>query len=296
MKSSTNYNDSTASISTHTSRNEMSNGDASDHKNNSCNNNDNGMRSVIKLAVIIVVFGLTAGCIFASIGWIAEQNSIRDDFERRASVTIAKISVTFDDYQSVASLIHGQCRLRPQFDVSSLLEDEKNYTNYYKTWSGKFRSDFRRLYEYVNASGLEFKAMQFDPNITSFERLIAEEEAAEYYKEHYPEVNYTGFRGFNGQSTSLEPRWFNQSFYFPIHYQEPIPGNEAAIDLDYYSSESRTRAVDALFETEKPSLTDRLSLVKKAGTASRCIGGNNPHADDEGPSFGVVYVLSNAIF
>jgi len=295
MKSSAVSFDETASFSTHTSNNEMLYGGYSDHKNNS-NNNNNGMRSVIKLAVIIVFFGLTAGCIFASIGWRAEQNSVRDGFERGASVTVAKISDSFDDYQSVASLIHGQCRHRPQFDASSLLEDRKNYTNYYNTWSGQFRSDFRKLYEYVAASGLNFKAMQFDPNITSFERLIAEEEATEYYKEYYPDVNYTGFRGFNGRSTSLEPRWYNQSFYFPIHYQEPISGNEAAIDLDYYSSESRTRAVNALFETEKPSLTDRLSLVKKAGTASRCIGGNDPHADDEGPSFGVVYVLSNAIF
>jgi len=141
----------------------------------------------------------------------------------------------------------------------------------------------------VVASGLKFKAMQFDPNITSEERPIAEAIADDYYKEHYPEVNYTGFRGFNALSTSLEPRWYNQSFYFPVDYMEPIQGNEAAIDLDYYSSESRTRAVQALFKTQRPSLTDRLSLVKKKGRLSRCSSGNSdPLLGDKGPSFGVV--------
>jgi signal transduction histidine kinase len=82
-------------------------------------------------------------------------------------------------------------------------------------------------------------------------------------------VVYHGFRGFNTPDSGLVPR-SNQSFYFPIHYQEPVAGNEAAIDLDYYSSESRIRAVDAMFETKGPSLTDRLSLVSAGAGQSRC--------------------------
>ena len=50
---------------------------------------------------------------------------------------------------------------------------------------------------------------------------------------------------------------------------EPIIGNEAAIDLDYHSSEVRIRAVNALFENQAPSLSDRLSLVRTAGENGR---------------------------
>ena len=62
---------------------------------------------------------------------------------------------------------------------------------------------------------------------------------------------------------------------------EPLVGNEAAIDLDYHSSESRMRALYAMFDSKQPSLTDRLSLVREEGAVSRC-GAHN------GPSYGVV--------
>jgi len=247
-----------------------------------------GKQSIAVLAAIIVIFGLIAGIVFSTIFWHAENISRRNEFESGASITVAKISDSFDEYADVASLIHGRCRHRPRFNASAFESDPEGYTERYNEWSESFRRDFRELYEYINASGLKFKAMQFDPNITNLERPLAEDEAETFYIEHYPGVNYTGFRGFNGDSKTLLPRWRNQSFYFPIHYMEPIQGNEAAIDLDYYSSETRIRAVEALFSTERPSLTDRLSLVKQKGQVSRCSTGNDLLSSYTGPSYGVV--------
>lgn len=248
----------------------------------------NGRASVVAVACMIVFLGLIAGTALAYLGFRSEKGARVEDFQRGALITVSKIRDSFDEYVDTASLIHGRFRHRPQFDPAAYETDPDSYTEEYMEWSDKFRKDFRELYEYVRASGLRFKAMQFDPNITLQERPVAEAEAEIYYMDNYPEVNYAGFRGFNGDSTSLLPRWWNQSFYFPIHYMEPIAGNEAAIDLDYYSSESRIRAVEALFETKKPSLTDRLSLVKKAGSVSRCISGDGGFAGVQGPSFGVV--------
>jgi signal transduction histidine kinase/CHASE1-domain containing sensor protein len=210
------------------------------------------------LMTLIMVLGIVTSAAFVSIGVSSALQEGSDEFERGALDTIHKINDAFEDYVHAASLIHGRCRHR-EFS----------------------RADFREFYEYLIDTGLRFKAVQFDPNITHAERPDAEAEARAYYAENHPQVDYQGFRGFNyANSTSLEPRT-NQSFYFPIHYQEPIPGNEAAIDLDYHSSESRTRAVYSLFENRAPSMTDRLSLVKQAGQVSRC--GNHG-----GPSYGVV--------
>jgi len=248
----------------------------------------NGRANVIVVACMIVFFGLIAGAALAYLGYRAEKGGRVEDFQRGAFVTVSKIKDSFGEYVDTASLIHGRFRHRPQFDAAAFEANPETYTEEYMQWSDKFRKDFRELFEYVRASGLRFKAMQFDPNITLQERPVAEAEADIYYMENHPQVNYTGFRGFNGDSTSLLPRWWNQSFYFPIHYMEPIPGNEAAIDLDYYSSESRIRAVEALFDTQQPSLTDRLSLVKKAGSVSRCSSGDGGFSGDQGPSFGVV--------
>lgn len=291
--------DDMASVSTFTTIGNMPWGNKSHHDDDTCSKRrrtrrlargkvKNGRANVIVVACMIVFFGLIAGAALAYLGYRAEKGGRVEDFQRGAFVTVSKIRDSFDEYVDTASLIHGRFRHRPQFDASAFEADAVTYTEEYMQWSDKFRKDFRELFEYVRASGLRFKAMQFDPNITLQERPVAEAEADIYYMENHPQVNYTGFRGFNGDSTSLLPRWWNQSFYFPIHYMEPIPGNEAAIDLDYYSSESRIRAVKALFDTQQPSLTDRLSLVKKAGSVSRCSSGDGGFSGDQGPSFGVV--------
>jgi hypothetical protein len=109
----------------------------------------------------------------------------------------------------------------------------------------------------------DFQAAQFDPNITRDERAGAEAEARAFYAQHYPHVEYRGFVGFEtANSTTLEPR-SEQDFYFPIHYMEPVVGNEQAIDLDYHASGSRKQTVIYCMNDGKPALTDRLRLVQE---------------------------------
>jgi CHASE1-domain containing sensor protein len=153
---------------------------------------------------------------------------------------VKKIETAWADYVNVAGVIHGRCRSR-------------EFT----------RKDFRELYEYLISGGLHFQAAQFDPNITHLEREEAEEEARTFYAGNYPHVNYRGIIGFNtANATSLEPRW-DADFYFPIHYMEPVVGNENAIGLDYHASGSRHRTVLYCMEHGLPALTDRLRLVQE---------------------------------
>jgi signal transduction histidine kinase len=214
--------------------------------------------STVVITILILFLGVATSAAFLRIGIAGGRKQQEDDFEGSATDRVDKIRSSFEDYENSASLVHNRCRHR-------------DFT----------RQDFRELYEYLIASGLEFKSVQFAPNVTRDERPAMEAKARDFYANNYPHVNYRGFVGFNTlNSSTSEPRT-NQSFYFPIHYNEPIVGNEAAIDLDYYSSESRIRAVTAVFENQQPSLTDRLSLVKTAGQVSRC-------GDHNGTSFGVV--------
>lgn len=159
---------------------------------------------------------------------------------------VKRIEAEWNGFVKAASFVHGRCRGR---DFS--------------------RQDFRELYEYLVDAGLDFKAVQFDPNITHDQREEVEAEAKAYCLENYPHVNYRGIVSFVNGTTDTEPR-SNQSFYFPIHYMEPIPGNEAAIDLDYYSIESRRVTVDEVLTSGKPATTSRLQLVKDPNVASRC--------------------------
>lgn len=156
------------------------------------------------IVLLIIILGLATSGAFLSLGITSAMAEQDDQFFRSATDLVRKIKSAWEDYVHAASVIHGHCRNR-------------DFT----------RQDFRNLYEYIIADGLDFQAAQFDPNVTLAERAAFEEEARTYYAEHYPHVNYTGFRGFNTEAdTSLQPRWWNASFYFPIHYMEPVVGNE----------------------------------------------------------------------
>jgi signal transduction histidine kinase len=210
-------------------------------------------------AALILVLGCATSAAFLGWGITSAMKDQDSQFERAATDTVSILQDSFEDYVIAAAQVHARCRRR-------------NFS----------RQDFRILYDYLLATGLAFKAVQFFPNTTHEQRPAREAESRAYYAEHYPNVTYRGFVGFNELNASggVQPRT-NEPWYFPVHYMEPIPGNEAAIDLDFYSSEVRIRAVKAVFENKAPSLSDRLTLVRTAGTVSRC-GNHN------GPSYGVV--------
>jgi signal transduction histidine kinase len=210
------------------------------------------------ITALILVLGIASSAAFLAVGLSGAHEQQVDHFERGAADLVKKIQSEFEQYVSAASVIHNRCRSR-------------NFS----------RQDFRDLYEYLIDGGHTFKAVQFASNITRDERSVMEAEARAYYSEHYPEVNYRGFEGFESEvQSSLEPR-SEQDFYFPIHYIEPVQGNEAAIDLDYYSHVSKRRTLLTSLDTGKPALTDRLLLVKEPDEESRC-------GSVDGPSYGVV--------
>lgn len=193
----------------------------------------------------ILILGLAVSGAFLGLGISSALKTQEEAFDRNAVDLVNKISGSWSDYVNAAGIIHGRCRTR--------------------TFS---RADFRDLYEYLIAGGLDFQAAQFDPNITRDEREYYEEEARQYYAENYPHVEYRGIIGFEyANSTTLEPR-SQQDYYQPIHYMEPIVGNERAIGLDYHASGSRKRTVLHCMDYGEPALTDRLTLVQEEEEAA----------------------------
>ena len=201
--------------------------------------------STHRVTAFILLLGLAVSGGFLGLGITAAFNTQEEAFDRNAVDLVNKISTAWRDYVNSAGMIHGRCRGR---DFS--------------------RADFRDFYESLLGGGLSFQAAQFDPNVTHDERAEFEEEARSYYAEYYPHFEYRGFIGFEYEnSTSLEPR-SEQDFYFPIHYMEPVIGNEKACGLDYHASGSRKRTVMYCMDNGLPALTDRLTLVQETETAA----------------------------
>jgi hypothetical protein len=247
---------------------------ASETSSTSASTNDLLQSNTSGFIAIILLLGFAAAAAFIGLGISSGHQQQQDEFQRVALDTVRFVSAAFEDYVTVGSLVHARCR---HFNRDASIASAISGLNISGINSGIVaaaaansnvslaRLNFRELHEYLVYSGLKYKSVQFVPNVTNAQRPIYEADARRYYNSEYPHVNYTGFRGFNNLNMSggVSLRT-EQPFYFPVHYMEPLEGNEPSISFDIYSSESRTRAIDAVFTTKGPSMTDRLSLIRDA--------------------------------
>jgi signal transduction histidine kinase len=198
------------------------------------------IRQSRRTSLCIVLLGLATSAAFFALGISSLKDTEQENFDRFGYDLYNKLNSALNDYIFASSMIHIQCRSR-------------NFT----------RQDFRNLYEYIIADGLDVKAIDFKPKVFDTERTLYENEAREYYAMKYPHINYEGFTGLNyDNSTIVEPRVYSD-VYYPVHYIEPVQGNERAIDLDFYASGSRRLAIDECVRTGQPTISDRLKLVQE---------------------------------
>jgi len=178
-------------------------------------------------------------------GWRkAEQISV-DNFELRSQELVQTIETTWRAYETATLSFHNICRR------------SRNTT----------RQEFRDFYLYLLASGLEFESVQCSPNVTHAERDAYEREARDFYKEHYPTIDYQGIIGFIPDPDDPEGLIVVPSppldFYFPVHYLEPVLPNAPAIELDMYSYPSQKNEIDLAVTTRQPVLSKRLNVVQE---------------------------------
>lgn len=129
---------------------------------------------------------------------------------------------------------------------------------------------FRALYEYLILTDIELQAVSYAMNVSHDERPGFEATTRGFVETIHPNVTYRGFSGF--EPDPEVPGGFkpgprsNASFYFPVHYVEPLESakNMAALDFDIYTSGSRRAGVDQAISTGKAALTERLKLIKES--------------------------------
>ena len=199
---------------------------------------DRTIRKTALMAFFVVLMGAAASTSFLHLGISNDRNNKEESFYRRSSDVAKEMRSTLGDYETAASWIHACCR--------RWRED------------GFSRKDFRAVYEYIVASGLEFYAAEWTPNVTKGERPFLEKEAKVFYDElEEMEVNYTGFVAFDpAGSMKLIPS-SEQEFYFPIHFLEPLENLGEVAHFDLYSS-----------PYEKPTISSALksfTFIPKAG-------------------------------
>jgi CHASE1-domain containing sensor protein len=195
---------------------------------------------------VVLALGIGACAAFLVLGLGSAQSETESSFQRFFELCVRDIQEAWSDYSQSGLWVHEEFQ---SGNVS--------------------RQHFRELYEHLVAEPsfgerLEVQGVSFVPRVEASERIKYENEAREFFKD-YPTVNYTGFRGFEPTqygNLTIQSR-SEQPFYYAIHYIEPIVGNEAAIDLDLYSSATRRATINHALETWKPAVTERLKLVQE---------------------------------
>jgi hypothetical protein len=204
----------------------------------------------VLFSMMILLVGCGAGGAFYGLGISQANKSEAIFFQRKASDVVQSILEAWSDYELYGLWIHESCRPKSSRINGTICT----------------REEFSQLVEYINSKGLKYQALEFMRNTSHDDRQQLEESSRQFYAQNYPNINYTGMTGFvpsqDGSSLTLGPQP-PAPYYFPVHYIEPIAGNERAIDLNTYSNPINKRIIDTAVETWKPALTGRLQLVQE---------------------------------
>jgi CHASE1-domain containing sensor protein len=126
------------------------------------------------------------------------------------------------------------------------------------------RQEFRDACNHIFSTGADFHTAEFLPRVSSEARKGLEYEAQHFYAENYPNVTYRGITTrilLEDGERRIEPQ-SEQPFYWPVHYLEPLEGNQAAIELDLYSTQRE--AVERATSTWLPVVSNRLTLLEES--------------------------------
>ncbi|KAL7564548.1 hypothetical protein ACA910_013949 [Epithemia clementina (nom. ined.)] len=205
----------------------------------------NQMRARWIIPCLILTIGTMASVAFVALGIATANHELQMDFSSQAAVYPDYFKDVLDQYNVAGMWAH--CAVA-HTDLT--------------------RERFRDVYEHIQATGLEFQALDYIPRVSQEERAQYELEAQTYYATHYPDFRYPGFTGKepipdddqtessgNNNSPLLWTNRSVQDFYFVQHYVEPFAGNEMCVDFDIYSSHSRRMSVETALATERPALS-----------------------------------------
>jgi hypothetical protein len=181
------------------------------------------------LTALIVTLGAVASAAFIAIGIHATHSDMDAQFTIAARGVSFRILSSWSTYETFALWIHSSCH--KHVEPNEAIDPYQDIAGHLGYCS---RQDFRRIYEHLLSRGVNFLSAQLLRNISHSVRDAFEAEGRAYYNTHYPHLNYTGITEvvvLSEKELFLQRRQ-DADFYMPVHYVEPVLGNEKAIDMD----------------------------------------------------------------
>lgn len=177
------------------------------------------------ISILILLAGIIACSLFLGLGLAAVERSLRISFEDAAEGIVYQVDIVVDSYLQTVLWATQACEGCSE-------HAEENHQKF---------QDFN---EFLYASHLPVIAEGYVVNVSQAERMHSEMQQRAYLMDNYPEVDYHGIRTFDSLNVTFgdSPE---RDYYLPIHYVEPVEGNEARIDFDLNSIPEAAEALEA---------------------------------------------------
>mmetsp|Transcript_6122 Transcript_6122/g.11095 ORF Transcript_6122/g.11095 Transcript_6122/m.11095 type:complete len:862 (+) Transcript_6122:40-2625(+) len=211
--------------------------------------------------IVILMLGAAASAAFMSVGIVSSNQEDKEQFHHEAEELCHSVESAIAEYEVMGLWAHQACFRSAKRGPLDLMQTD--IAAYLGMCS---REEWHNLYVHLaSRSEFKFQAVQFLPKIYHFERAELERQSRDYFvNEIQHELNYTGIthpiRGPDG--LTIKPRE-NSSFYWPVHYVEPLVSNEVAVELDGYADAERATRIDRITSTFQPSLSKGIRLVQE---------------------------------
>ena len=221
------------------------------------------------LVAVVIVLGVAASVVIVIWGSNSAQSDQDERFERQAVATVKAVQNAWVSYEAANLWIHEACR---------------STADQVKLLAGRIpsctRQDFHELYLHMRAVfKVRFVSIGWATVVFESERTALEEESRAYFAQKYPFFDYPGFVGLKDETENqminenipsenilkyyITPRSRPQPYYVPVHYLEPLDGNEWGVDFDMASviRHPERAADDAAYRNHwKPMVTERIIM------------------------------------
>jgi signal transduction histidine kinase/CHASE1-domain containing sensor protein len=176
------------------------------------------------ISILILLAGVIGASLFLGLGLAAVERTLRGSFDDAAEGVVYQVDIVMDTYLQTVLWATQACQGCSE-------HAEENHML------------FRDFHDYLSLSSLPMIAEGYVVNVSQAERVHFESDQRGYLGENYPEVDYEGIRAFDPLNVTfgVSPE---RDYYLPIHYLEPVLGNEQRIDFDLNSMRAAAEALE----------------------------------------------------
>ena len=193
-------------------------------------------------AAVVLLVGVALSVALFVVVHNSQWRRIQTDFERAAEDRVSAVKREIESHLLIVESLGS-------FVASSRELQEGDIR--------RFRGQFRAFVPPLLSRRRSIQALKLVPRVLHRQR--------EAYEAGVREAGHPGFQITERQTQGKMVRAARREEYFPVHFVEPLKGNEIALGFDLASDPTRLEALNRSRDTGRMLATARITLVQETG-------------------------------